>query len=220
MERPRTFVTKRSGSPSYTVIEGGNHGELQQRQRPQLLQHIQLGGPHDAAVSRSTGETAVATSSTSSVYNGGEVAVVCTVDRGLEEENIGPRGHLEEETPNQMATHKKTALVSAAATGGVLDERQSNHGNLELFGGVCGGQPAPASPQRQQQQHATLMGEVRRRRATDDVDGTGSLVEELWGGGSAETAAVLPPSPTSFKVGSDVHGIGGGRGWRRRGVLM
>ncbi|CBN74556.1 conserved unknown protein [Ectocarpus siliculosus] len=171
MERPRALATKRGGSPPYTVIEGGGNGEWQERQRPQLLQHFQLGGPHDAAVSRSTGDTAVVTNTASIVVNGGESADVCTVDRGQEEGDVGPRSHLEEEIPKQMATN----------------ERESNNSDLKAFGGVRGGQPAP------------LRGEVGKISATVDVDGTGSLEEESWGGGSAEMAAVLPPSRTSFK---------------------
>ncbi|CAN0348277.1 unnamed protein product [Ectocarpus sp. 12 AP-2014] len=171
MERPRALGAKRGGSPSYTVIEGGGNGEWQERQRPQLLQHIQLGGPHDVAVPRSTDDTAVATTTTNIVYIGGESADVCAVVCGQEGEDIEPRSHLEEEIPNQMATN----------------ERQSNNSDLKVFGGVRGGQPAP------------LRGEVRRISATEDVDGAGSLEEELWGGGSAEMAAVMPPSPTSFQ---------------------
>ncbi|CAB1116653.1 unnamed protein product [Ectocarpus sp. CCAP 1310/34] len=184
MERPRALAAKRGGSPSYTVVEGGSNGEWQERQRPQLLQHIQLGGPHDAAVSRSTGDTALATNTASIVYIGGESADVSAVDRGQEKEDLAPRSHLEEEIPNQMAT----------------SERQSNNSDLKFFGGVRGGQPAP------------LRRDVRRISATEDVDGAGSLEEELWGGGSAEMAAMLPPTPTSFKVGSDVHELGGSQG--------
>ncbi|CAM9446239.1 unnamed protein product [Ectocarpus sp. 4 AP-2014] len=171
MERPRALAAEQGGSPSYTIIEGGGNGEWQERQHPQLLQHIQLGGPHDAAVSRSTGDIAVATNTASIVINGGESANACAVDRGQEEEGVGPRSHLEEEIPKQMATNK----------------RESKNSDLKVFEGAHGGQPAP------------LRGKFRRVSATEDVDGTGSLEEELWGGGSAEMAAVLPPSPTSFK---------------------